>query len=99
MQFVAPDVKEHRPLEYELPSMSRLRESVQQPLDAEPGEQSVELDTSLLGQVQKPLLDRRGDVGRSRHARASRYGRITLRERATPAAFQSSSAVPAAPRR
>lgn len=99
MRLVAPDVKEHRPLEHELPFVSRLRESVEQPLDAVPGEQSIELDTSPLRQIQEPLLDRRGDIRRSGHARASRYGRITLLARAISAAFQISSTVPAAPRR
>jgi hypothetical protein len=42
--------------------MGGLREAIEEPLDSVPGQDELEVFPTLVGAVQQPLADRRGDI-------------------------------------
>jgi len=95
MRAVGTQPEQHRPLPHELARVRGGGQAVQQPLDGVPGEDELELLALTAAQVSQPGLHRRGHVLRvvRAHARASRYGRMTLAIRRAWAARYRSSTV------
>src|SRR5690606_10291517 len=93
--LVDPDHEEQRALQDELVGIGRLHKPDEETLDREPGQELLEVLAGRPGDVEEPLVDRRGEARAGvAHAIASTTGRITRWTRQTSAARQSSSIEP-----
>jgi hypothetical protein len=89
VRLAGPHLEQHGPLEHERVGVRRLAEPVQEPFDAVPHEDQLELIAAFAGEVQQPLADGGGEVGRvplGHDVIASTYGRMTFATRQTVAA-------------
>lgn len=66
--FVRPEEQERRAFEDEAVCKLGLREAIQEPFAAEPGERELMFDAGVMAPLEKPCLDGCGDVLRlARH--------------------------------